>query len=555
MKNFGISPNRYNLESGEELKDIKLLDCTVRDGGYLNDWKFGREHLLNIVERLVSAGVDVIEVGFLDERRDYDENRSIFPDTASVDKTYHTIQAKDSMLVGMIDYGTCSLTNLSPCAECCLDGIRVIFKKHVMHEAMEFVSQVKALGYQVFAQLVSITSYNDEELLEFIQIANGIKPYAVSMVDTYGLLHSPHLLHYYQILNEHLDSEIAIGYHSHNNFQLGYSNSIAFLEQRPQRNLLVDGTVYGMGKGAGNAPLELLAMHLNNVYGKQYDINQMLEIIDVNIMHFFKEYQWGYSLKYFLAASNDIHPNYVTYLMDKRTLSVKSINDILGQIQGDAMLLYDKALIEGLYYQYQCNECNDEKDQSRLREQFSNKKILLIGPGKRCVSDRDRILTYIDNVHPVVIANNFIPFNYTVDYVFLSNSKRYVQLATALAHQDTARTKIIATSNITETTSPFHYVLDYSQLLDLEGPVIDNSLLMLLTLLQKMNVAEVLLAGYDGYSTSGEQNYFTEDMEYWFDSDTATELNQYVSKQIRLHFSDLNIRFLTRSHYEAGDCI
>ena len=70
------------------MKDIKLLDCTLRDGGYVNDWEFGRDNIVNIFERLVSAGVDIIEVGFLDERRPFDPNRSIFPDTESANKIY-----------------------------------------------------------------------------------------------------------------------------------------------------------------------------------------------------------------------------------------------------------------------------------------------------------------------------------------------------------------------------------------------------------------------------------------------------------------------------------
>ena len=85
------------------MRDIELLDCTLRDGGYLNDWEFGCDNLVNIFERLVSAKADIIEVGFLDERRDFDPNRSIMPDTASVEKIYGGLERGDSMVVGMID--------------------------------------------------------------------------------------------------------------------------------------------------------------------------------------------------------------------------------------------------------------------------------------------------------------------------------------------------------------------------------------------------------------------------------------------------------------------
>ncbi|MCM1499264.1 MAG: aldolase catalytic domain-containing protein, partial [Clostridium sp.] len=249
---------------------IRLLDCTLRDGGYVNDWEFGHDNLLSIFERVVGAGVDIIEVGFLDERRPFDVNRSIMPDSASVEKIFGKVDRKQTMVVGMIDYGTCSIKNIQPCEESYLDGIRVIFKKHLREPAMEFCAQLKALGYKVFSQLVSITSYEEDELLDLVRLANDVKPYAVSMVDTYGLLHQDALMHYFKILNDNLDLEISLGYHSHNNFQLGYANCIEMLSHPVERDVLVDATIYGMGKSAGNTPIELLAMHLNEHYGKNY---------------------------------------------------------------------------------------------------------------------------------------------------------------------------------------------------------------------------------------------------------------------------------------------
>lgn len=100
------------------------------------------------------------------------------------------------------------------------------------------------------------------------------------MVDTYGLLHPDDMLHYYEILDKYVDSDVQIGFHAHNNFQLAYANALAFLEKETNREIVVDGTLYGMGKSAGNAPLELLAMRLNDKYSSRYKINPMLEGIE-----------------------------------------------------------------------------------------------------------------------------------------------------------------------------------------------------------------------------------------------------------------------------------
>ena len=332
---------------------IKLLDCTLRDGGYVNDWKFGKDNLVSIFERLVSSGLDIIEIGFLDQRRAFDHDRSIMPDSSCVEKIYGSVDKKGAMIVGMIDYGTCDAGYIQPCAESYLDGIRVIFKKHLMEEAIAFCGEMKQLGYQVFTQAVSITSYSDEELMQLIGLVNELKPYAVSMVDTYGLLQQDNLLHYYELLDRYLLPEIGIGYHSHNNFQLAFSNCIEMLKMSGERLMLVDGSLYGMGKSAGNAPIELLAMHMNERFGQKYDVNQLIEAIDGNIMKIYQQTPWGYNLFFYLAASNKCHPNYVQRLLNKHTLSIKSINEILERIEPDKKLMYDQEYLEELYCRYQ----------------------------------------------------------------------------------------------------------------------------------------------------------------------------------------------------------
>lgn len=213
------------------MKQLKLLDCTLRDGGFVNDWNFGHDNIVNIFERMISSHVDVLEIGFLDERQPFDYNRTMMPDTKSADHIYQKLYKGNTMIVAMIDYGTCGVENLSPCAESFIDGIRVIFKKHMMREALSYCKQIQELGYKVFVQAVSITDYSDREALDLIELVNAMNPYALSIVDTYGLLHQENLMHYFEILNHNLNSEIAIGYHSHNNFQLAYSNSIEILSQ------------------------------------------------------------------------------------------------------------------------------------------------------------------------------------------------------------------------------------------------------------------------------------------------------------------------------------
>ena len=527
--------------------EIKLLDCTLRDGGYVNDWEFGHNNLVSIFERVVGAGVDIIEVGFLDERREFDMNRSIMPDTDCMEKIYGDLDRKNTMVVGMIDFGTCSLEHIKPCSESYLDGIRVIFKKHIRWEAIDFCRNLKELGYKVFVQLVSITSYNDEELMDLINLANDLEPYAVYMVDTYGLLHQNNLMHYYNQLNAHLKTSIGLGYHSHNNFQMAYANCIEMLSHETERMVLVDGTIYGMGKSAGNAPLELVAMHLNHHYHKKYDISQILEAVDANVMPIYKMTPWGYNMFFFIAASNDCHPNYVAYLMDKRTLSVKSINEILSKLEGEKQLMYDQKLIEQLYLDYQDIEVNDTEDVDALSKTFEGRDVLLLGPGLKGQKQTDKIEDYIARKHPLIVTINFISGEFRSDYVFLSNAKRYVQLSTALSKNPDL--KVIATSNVTKTDGRFDYTLQYSSLLDMDAEIIDNSFIMLLKVMKKIGVRHVALGGFDGYTGDKKQNYINGYVDYSFTKTQAKDLNSYVAGILKEMQSDLDMEFITDSLY------
>ena len=94
------------------MKNIKILDCTLRDGGYLNDWEFGNSSIVNVFERLVSAGIDIIETGFIDDRRPFDYDRTIFPNTDSVNKIFGKLNKGNAVIVGMIDFGTCCIERI-----------------------------------------------------------------------------------------------------------------------------------------------------------------------------------------------------------------------------------------------------------------------------------------------------------------------------------------------------------------------------------------------------------------------------------------------------------
>ncbi len=531
--------------------NISLLDCTLRDGGYVNNWDFGHSVISGTYRRLDKAGVDFVEVGFLDSRYNFDINKTIMPNTESLNKVYENITKSDAIPVAMIDFGTCNIKNISNAEDSFVKGIRVIFKKEKIKQALPFCKKIKEKGYLLFIQAISITAYSDDEMSDYVNKINEIKPYAFSIVDTYGLLDSEKLEHYFNLIDKNLDSDIAMGYHSHNNFQLAFSNTIKFLNMyNGKRKLIADSTVYGMGKSAGNCPTELLAMYMNDNYGKNYDLNMILEIVDTYLMTIYMKQYWGYKYNFYISAMQNCHPNYVQYLLNKKTLSVKSVNTLLSDIPEEKKLHYDEKYIAKAYTNFQIHNIDDSATYKQLSD-LCGREILLVGPGKTIINEKLKIDEFISGNNPIVISINFLSEHYTPKYVFISNSKRYSQFTDILGN-NSEKIKLIATSNIEVVDYPIDYYLNYESLLLKEFIGCDNALLLFLNALVRLGIKKVSLAGFDGYSLHG-QNYFTNEHNYAFDNDTESERNSNISKALSFMSRKIKINFITNTLYKIEE--
>jgi len=277
----------------------------------------------------------------------------------------------------------------------------------------------------------------------------------------------------------------------------------------------------------------------------------LLEAIDVTIQDCFRMTPWGYSLKFFIAASNDCHPNYVAALMEKKKLSVKSINEILATIPKEQKLLYDNELIEKLYRNYQAISYDDNTELCKLISEWKEKKILFVAPGKRA-GEVVTINNYREKNDALVVSVNFIPENIIPDYVFMSNAKRYVKLAGKLSEtlREERSIKTIATSNVTRAQGRFDYVLEYESLLDEDALIKDNPIFMLLKLCKLSGAKEVALAGFDGYEKCADTNYVNPNMEYVFSKEKAEVLNEDTAEGIKRADLSCPIVFVTKSLYE-----
>lgn len=232
------------------MNHITILDCTLRDGGYINNWQFGRTNIQGIISKLNASGVDIVECGFL---RDipYNEDTAVFSRVSQI-VPFLSEKRANTFYVAMIAYGDISPDAIEPYDGSSIGGIRLTFHKHEWDGAKTVAVQLMEKGYQVFIQPVGTTAYSDAELLQLIAQVNELQPYAFYLVDTLGILYRQDLLRLFYLVEHNLDPQIQIGFHSHNNLQLSFANAQELLRLDSKRDIIIDASVYGMGRGVGN---------------------------------------------------------------------------------------------------------------------------------------------------------------------------------------------------------------------------------------------------------------------------------------------------------------
>ena len=523
------------------MRKVNLLDCTLRDGGYVNNWQFGEECIKGVIAKLSQTGIEMIELGFL-KGDSYDVNRSLFPD---VNSFRHVLEQKreDITYVGMLDMSAPVPKERIPKFDgTSIDGIRVIFKKKKMDDAYDYCRYIKEQGYKVFVNFVSTDQYSDGEFIAGLEKFRDLHPYGVTIVDTFGMIKRKDFSRLVMLADHNLAADVVLCYHAHNNLQQAFENAQAMVEMNLDRDISIDACVFGMGRGAGNLNLELFAGFMNETCGKNYQIAPMLEIMDEYLEDFYKDKFWGYSLPLYLSASLGCHPNYAIFLAEKQTLSARALREILQSLSVDDKVIFNKEKAEKYYKDYLEKYVDDAEAISGLREKFYGKSVLLLAPGNSLSSCKDKIQAEIRNGDRIVVSINFYDKSFAANYIFCSNMRRFAKLS----GKDDA-CKVIVTSNIKDATG-VDYVMNLSSYISSEAAVVDNAGLMALRILHKVGVQDVCIAGMDGYTADGKNSYLDSgDKKYSIDYE---ERNKFIASELKKIGRLIKLEFLTPSVYQ-----
>lgn len=523
---------------------FKILDCTLRDGGYVNGWRFGKKVIKRVLRGLADAYVDIVEAGFLSEC-EYDIDKSIFNSPNQLNALLPSKTSCKYVLMIALGEKEIPYEKVPPREDGPVWGIRITFHRDEIDRGFEYARDLMAKGYAVFMQPIGTVAYTDIEFLQLIDRINQLKPYAFSIVDTLGNMTASELIRLFQMADKNLVEGICVGFHSHNNLQLAFSNAQELIAEFTDREVVIDSSIIGMGRGAGNLCTELIARYMNNKLKTQYNVTALLDVIDKYLLNIQAEFTWGYSVPYYISAVNNCHPNYAAYLMNLQTVNVSDIEKVLAMIPDEERPVFNKKCVEKLYKEYQSHVVDDKEAVQQLKQLLKGKKILALAPGRTLVTESNRIHKYIEEEKPYVISINFVSEEYHTNTVFISNLKRFDLMDFTVD----ADKELIITSNIDVSFPRNAYKINYSDYLCNDSRIGDNSGMMLISLLRKCGVNSIALAGFDGFKASYSENYFEKELNVNVEMDALLAKTALISEQFEMFKKDMDIKFITTSQY------
>ena len=309
--------------------DIRVLDATIRDGGLVNNFMFTDDFINALYRANVKAGVDYMEFGYKASKELFDVNK--FGKWKFCDeKDLRAIVGdnnSDLKISVMADVGRCDYKkDILPKSESVIDMVRVATYVHQMPTAIDMIEDAKAKGYEVTCNIMAVSNAKEADIDQALEMVGQSSADGIYIVDSYGSLYPEQIR---SVSDKYM--EVAekygkyIGMHAHNNQQLAFANTI---EATARGVSLLDATMMGMGRGAGNCAMELLLSFLKN---PKYNLFPVLKFIEEHMLPVKNSGAvWGYDIPYLLTGRLNQHPSAaIDYIKSKETKYAEFYADLL----------------------------------------------------------------------------------------------------------------------------------------------------------------------------------------------------------------------------------
>ena len=286
--------------------ELKVLDCTIRDGGLVNDHQFDDGFVRAVYEACVEAGIDYMEVG-------YKNSRKLFPrgqfgpwkycDEQDIRRIVGDNPTSLKLTV-MCDAGKSDwATEVLPKDQSVLDMIRVAFYAHQVSEAVEMICDAAEKGYEVTANLMAVSTNTEKEIDQVLEVVAESPVDVMVVVDSFGAMYAEQIEILVKKYLEYMKPKgKEVGMHAHNNQQLGFANTIEAIIHGANR---VDASMAGLGRGAGNCPMELLIGFLRN---PKFHIRPIYKVLQDHLLPLSRQVEWGPHVQYNITGQLNEHP-------------------------------------------------------------------------------------------------------------------------------------------------------------------------------------------------------------------------------------------------------
>lgn len=500
------------------MKKINLLDCTLRDGGYYNDWDFDPQLISAYIKAMTALPADILEIGF----------RSM-PGAGGKFKggnaycTDEYIRSLD-LPVGRFEIGVmingvdlleypeglnAGVDRLfGPSENSPVQIVRVACHVHQVKETLPAMTRLHELGYRTTIQLMQIAGISREEIVSLAMDCSRYPIDVVYFADSLGGMVPDDINRTVEALRTHWNGEI--GFHAHNNMDGAVANSIRAIEQGVT---WIDGTVAGMGRGPGNARTEYLAIELETKYGRKLNQAPLLDLIYQYFKPMQQQYGWGPNPYYYMAGKFGIHPTYVQTMLDDTRYQSEDILAVIHHLNKIGGKHYNYSNLETgrLFY---CGPANGQWDPAEL---VQDKTVIILGAGPGAKKHKLALEKYIKRYSPVVIAlNKQTPLDQ--DLIDVRAACHPIRLvADHEDHLNLPQPLITPFSMIPEDVSSLYQgkeILDYGLTIQENTfefhhhySVVPNALVVayVLALIASGKAKHICLAGFDGYDPGDQR--------------------------------------------------
>lgn len=288
-------------------EELKVLDCTIRDGGLINNYQFSTDFVKAVYQAACQSGVDYVELGKkLVESDEYTREkygRWNFCDEDDLREVIDSSECENAPVVAvMFDVGRVDVGRLQPRDQSPMGMIRIACYVHDIDKGIDLAKRSKDLGYETTINIMAASASIESDLVEGLEQINAAKEVDfLYLVDSYGAFYSEQVTHYLKLYKKHAPDK-ELGFHAHNNQQLAFSNTQQAIIDGVN---LLDATINGIGRGAGNCNLELLLNFLKN---PKFDVRPIYRVIQKQFVPLRNEIEWGFNDIYGISGHLNQHP-------------------------------------------------------------------------------------------------------------------------------------------------------------------------------------------------------------------------------------------------------